>query len=173
MVFDGSRAAFPNLKVRHGNGTHCYSCIDNIQNDDETAVDWGGHCGFPYFVKCNNNILDNVTSETSIDYGGDCGNCENTSITEDLNLNLLIEGGLIVYPFNSTQCDESEAVQGGIVFFVVLISSILLVPVILILVVLIVVLVIGGVGVGGLFAGLFGGGRNNKKDDNNDEKDKK
>lgn len=44
------------------------TCFDRIQNQDETAVDYGGICG-----NCSDSIRNG--DETEIDYGGICGSC--------------------------------------------------------------------------------------------------
>lgn len=124
-----------------GDGTYCYSCFDGFQNDDETAIDWGGHCGFPYFQRCNNGQLDVVTSETSIDYGGVCGSCSNTTKEEDDFLNYLIESGTIVYPFDNSQCADAEAETTGIIAIVLLLSGVLLTPFAIIIIILLVFLI--------------------------------
>ena len=123
-----------------GGGVYCWSCIDGLLNDDETDIDWGGHCGTPYFLKCNNGLLDNVTNESSVDYGGACGNCDNSSIVEDFDLVFLKDSGLIIYPFDGEQCSESVAVSSGIVTFVFVLGGLLLVPLLLLFVLLIVLL---------------------------------
>lgn len=127
-----------------GDGNYCYSCFDGLLNDDETSIDWGGHCGTPYGIRCLNGVLDNVTNETSIDYGGVCGNCDNTSISEDLDLEFLKESGLITYPFDSSLCEKSQATQGFVAFFVFLLSSILIVPLLFLLLVFVLLLLLGG-----------------------------
>lgn len=120
-----------------GDGTFCYSCNDGFKNDDETSVDWGGHCGTPFFIRCNNGVLDNITNETSIDYGGNCGNCDNSSLAKDELLNFLIQSNLIIYPFNSSQCVTSQVIRDGTALFVFLLALILIVPIIIILVLMI------------------------------------
>lgn len=136
--------------------THfCWTCSDNLQNDDETDIDWGGHCGSPYFIKCTNGILDNVTNESSIDYGGVCGQCDNSSVTTDEDLIFLKDTNTIVYPFDTAQCIEPIEIKGGVTVFLLIISSILIVPiafVIIILVTLLIILLFGGFGLIGTIA---------------------
>lgn len=121
-----------------GDTTYCWNCADNLKNDDETDVDWGGHCGTPYFAKCNNNRLDNVTFETSIDYGGFCGNCISNSTPENDDDWFFLKGAdMIVLPFNQTQCPKSAEIQGGVVSFVLIITALLFVPLILLGIILI------------------------------------
>lgn len=132
-----------------GDGTYCYSCYDGHQNDDETNIDWGGHCGKPYYIVCNNEVLDVVTNETSIDYGGDCGNCDNSSIELDEDLIFLVETGQIVYPFTSDQCKKSTEVKATMGFFVIFLTLLLAVPLFILILVLIAVI--------GNLLGFFGG----------------
>lgn len=134
-----------------GDGTFCFTCRDNVKNDDETDIDWGGRCGTPYFYKCNNNQLDNVTFETSIDYGGFCGNCTTnaTSSTDD-DWFILKESNFITYPFNSTiLCPKSEEIQGGVISFVLIVTGLLFLPLMMIAIVLVFFilyyLIVGGI----------------------------
>jgi hypothetical protein len=153
-----------------GDNVSCWSCFDNIMNDDETYPDWGGHCGSSIGVKCNNNRLDNVTFETSIDYGGSCGNCSG-NVLNDTSYFILKDSGLITYPFNQSLCQESEEIVGGVVSFVLVLAGILIVPVLLLLVFLVVLFIFALFGLFGVtFGGLFGKFRNKgKKDGKNDD----
>jgi len=120
-----------------GDGTYCWSCYDNLMNDDESGVDWGGRCGFPYFLKCINGVLNNVTFETGVDYGGFCGNCSMNSTSEnDADWLFLKEAGLInVYPFNaSKECPKTDEIQGFMSFFVLLLGALLIVPMFIIVI---------------------------------------
>lgn len=146
-----------------GDGTYCFSCSDGFKNDDETSIDWGGHCGTPYFIRCNNGLLDGVTNETSIDYGGACGNCTNTNIELDEDLVFLIESGQITYPFTGDQCQTSTDIKAGVGFLIIFLTLIFAIPIFLIIIVLIGVIAnLLGFGVGFLFS-LF---KRRKKDDN-------
>ena len=120
-----------------GGSTYCWSCYDNLMNDDESGVDWGGRCGFPYFLKCINGVLNNVTFETGVDYGGFCGNCSMNSTSEnDADWLFLKEAGLInVYPFNaSKECPKTDEIQGFMSFFVLLLGALLIVPMFIIVI---------------------------------------
>ena len=129
-----------------GDGNYCFTCNDGVQNDDEINIDWGGRCGFPYFIKCNNGLLDNVTNETLIDYGGACGNCDNTSVSSDEKLIFLKQSKLITYPFSDEQCGTVDEVQGGIVTFVLILSLLLVIPILFVILLLIVLVVVAGTG---------------------------
>ena len=70
---------------------------------------------------CENYIKDN--DETDIDYGGNrCGQCQNrTFMSDDAPYLVLKEGNLLSLPFNSSQCDEGNAVIGSIEIIILLV----------------------------------------------------
>lgn len=118
-----------------GGGHYCWTCSDGLMNDDESDVDWGGHCGTPTFLRCNNNFKDYATDEVDVDYGGLCGAClNNSNKSVDDDWLFLKEAQLIKYPFNVSQCPESQETQGFIVSFVIFLSALLIIPVLLVLV---------------------------------------
>jgi hypothetical protein len=71
---------------------------------------------------CSDNIKNQ--NETDIDYGGICGRCGNyTFYSDDTAFQILDQANLInrSKPFNSTLCETGNANLGAIQFFLVLI----------------------------------------------------
>jgi hypothetical protein len=96
------------------------ACSNELLDDFETAIDYGGFCGV-----CDNDVLDLLINETEVDYGGKCGQCD-TDADKNSDAAWILTIGK-TFPFDTDQCAEGQGVIGFITIISLMIIIIIVV----------------------------------------------